>query len=83
MLTPTTIATVPPGCGDGVVDADEACDAAFLGGPVALAWSRFDADVRARVRSRYLETLETWRQRERYSVPGEFVIVAATATGGS
>lgn len=64
-------------------NADEACDAAFLGGPVALAWSRFDADVRARVRSRYLETLETWRQRERYSVPGEFVIVAATATGGS
>ena len=24
-------------------DADEACDAAFVGGPVALAWSRFDA----------------------------------------
>lgn len=64
-------------------NADEACDAAFVGGPVALAWSRFDADVRARVRSRYLETLETWRQRERYSVPGEFVIVAATAPGGT
>ena len=28
-------------------DADEAYSAAFEGGPVALAWSRFGADVRA------------------------------------
>ena len=27
-------------------DDDEACDAAFIGGPAALAWSRFDARAR-------------------------------------
>ena len=32
------------------VDAEDACDAAFAAGPVALAWSRFDDHVRARVR---------------------------------
>ncbi len=60
-------------------DADEACNAAFVGGPVVLAWSRFGADVRARVRARYLEAIEPWRHDESYGVPGEFVIVAAVA----
>jgi ubiquinone/menaquinone biosynthesis C-methylase UbiE len=60
-------------------DADEACNAAFVGGPVALAWSRFGADVRARVRARYLQAIAAWRHDEGYRVPGEFVIVAALA----
>ncbi len=60
-------------------DADEACGAAFAGGPVALAWSRFDEAVRARVRERYLSEISVWRQGERYLVPGEFVIIAARA----
>jgi ubiquinone/menaquinone biosynthesis C-methylase UbiE len=60
-------------------DADEACRAAFVGGPVALAWSRFEDDVRARVRRCYIEALEPWKQGDRYRVPGEFVIVKATA----
>ena len=59
--------------------ADEACDAAFIGGPVALAWSRFDAVVRARVRARYLESIDAWRDGDRYRVPGEFVVVSAHA----
>ena len=63
------------------VDADNACDAAFVGGPVALAWSHFDAEVRARVRARYLAAIEPWRHGERYRVPGEFVLVAAVAPG--
>jgi len=58
-------------------DADEACDAAFVGGPVALAWSRFDAEVRARVRARYLDAIEPWRVGHGYRIPGEFVIAAA------
>ena len=58
-------------------DGDEACRAAFLGGPVALAWSRFGADVRQRVRARYLDALAPWRQGAGYSVPAEFVIVTA------
>ena len=59
-------------------DADEACDAAFVAGPVALAWSRFSAETRARVRARYLAAIARWRDRESYRVPGEFVVVTAT-----
>jgi ubiquinone/menaquinone biosynthesis C-methylase UbiE len=59
-------------------DAAQACDAAFVGGPVALAWSRFDADVRARVHARYLVAIAAWRQGGGYRVPGEFVVVSAT-----
>lgn len=56
--------------------ANEACDAAFVGGPVALAWSRFDPEVRTRVRARYLDAIERWREGDNYSVPGEFVVAA-------
>jgi hypothetical protein len=57
-------------------DAVQACAAAFAGGPVALAWSRFDATVRERVQSRYLESIEPWRRGLGYSLPAEYVIVA-------
>lgn len=62
-------------------DADDACHAAFVGGPMALAWSRFDADVRARVSRRYVEAIDAWRHGQGYRVPGEFVVVAAIAGG--
>ena len=55
------------------------CEAAFVGGPVALAWSRFDAAVRERVRRRYVEAIAPWRDGVAYRVPGEFVIVSARA----
>jgi ubiquinone/menaquinone biosynthesis C-methylase UbiE len=57
--------------------ADDACAAAFLGGPVAHPWSRFDDKRRARVRARYLESIEPWRNGNGYMIPGEFVLVAA------
>jgi ubiquinone/menaquinone biosynthesis C-methylase UbiE len=60
-------------------DANQACDAAFVGGPVALAWSRFNDEVRARVRARYLEAIDSWRRGHGYRIPGEFVIAAAGA----
>jgi len=60
-------------------DADEACDAAFVGGPVALAWSRFDDEVRALVRARYLDAIAPWRHGRGYQVPGEFVVATAVA----
>lgn len=59
-------------------DDDEACDAAFVGGPVALAWSRFDEDARTRVRERYLDAIASWKYPHGYRVPGEFVIVSVT-----
>lgn len=55
---------------------DEACGAAFTGGPVALAYSRFDAGTRQAVVSAYLESIEPWRTGGGYAVPAEFVIVA-------
>jgi len=57
---------------------DEACDAAFVGGPVALAWSRLDTTARSRVRSRYLESIEAWRQADCFRIPAQFVIVSAS-----
>lgn len=56
-----------------------ACDAATLGGPVALAWSRFDAKTRTRVEQRYLDSLMPWRSATGFLVPAEFVIVLAVA----
>jgi ubiquinone/menaquinone biosynthesis C-methylase UbiE len=61
-------------------DDDDACRAAFLGGPVALAWSRFAGDARERVRARYLDSLAGWRTGTGYRVPAEFVIVSARLT---
>jgi SAM-dependent methyltransferase len=58
-------------------DATEACAAAFAGGPVALAWSRFDATARERVQLRYLESIAPWRHGLGYRVPAEYLIVAA------
>lgn len=55
---------------------DEACGAAFVGGPVALAYSRFDEDTRQAVHAEYLASIEPWRKGAGYAVPGEFVIVA-------
>lgn len=60
-------------------DADDACNAAFAAGPVALAWSRFDDHVRTRVRGRYLAAIEPWRSGRGYRIPGEFVVAAASA----
>jgi SAM-dependent methyltransferase len=59
-------------------DDDEACDAAFVGGPVALAWSRLDPSARLRVRSRYLESIARWRRERCYRIPAQFVVVAAS-----
>ena len=57
-------------------DADAACDAAFLSGPVALAYSRFDETTRLSVRAEYLASLEPWRDGERFDIPGTFVIAS-------
>lgn len=61
----------------GYEDAQQACVAAFVGGPVALAWSRFPDEVRARVCDRYIEAISGFRNGSGYQVPGEFVVVAA------
>jgi ubiquinone/menaquinone biosynthesis C-methylase UbiE len=42
---------------------DEACGAAFVGGPVALAYGRFDERTRFRVQREYLDSIAQWRIR--------------------
>lgn len=65
------------------IDADQACDAAFVGGPVAMAWSRFDGSTRARVRANYLEAIKPWRSGKGYQIPGEFVVLSGAAAQAS
>ena len=54
--------------------AEEACGAAFDGGPVALAYSRFDDAIKQEARADYIASIEPYRKGERYEIPGEFVI---------
>lgn len=62
-------------------DGDDACGAAFLGGPVALAYSRFDASTRSAVHAEYLASISRYRDGTGYAVPGEFVVAAARKPG--
>lgn len=53
---------------------DEALNAAFRGGPVALAYSRFDEATREAVHAEYLQSIEGFRDGAAYGIPGEFVV---------
>ena len=57
--------------------ADAACGAAFAGGPVALAYSHFDAATRASAHAEYLASIAAFRTGAGYAIPGEFVIAVA------
>ena len=54
--------------------ADDALGAAFVGGPVALACSRFDATPREEAHAEYLASIEPYRRGSGYAIPGEFVV---------
>lgn len=56
---------------------DEALKAAFLAGPVALAWSRLDELARRRVCQRYLAAIEPYREAYGHRIPGEFAVLSA------
>jgi ubiquinone/menaquinone biosynthesis C-methylase UbiE len=55
--------------------ADEAIGAAFVGGPVAMAYSRFDDATRAEAHAEYLASIDAYRHGDGYRIPGEFVVV--------
>jgi len=56
---------------------NEALAAAFAGGPVALAYSRFDPATRDEAHAEYLESISGFRSADgRYDIPGEFVAVS-------
>lgn len=54
---------------------DAAVGAAFAGGPVAMAYSRFDEETRAEAHAEYLASIEPFRSNGGYRIPGEFVVV--------
>lgn len=56
--------------------ADAALGAAFRGGPVALAYNRFDGATKQAVHTEYLDSIAAYRSGEGYEIPGEFVAVA-------
>ena len=53
---------------------EEAYVAAFAGGPVAMAYSRFDDATRASAHADYLESIAAFKRGDGYAVPGEFVV---------
>ena len=53
---------------------EEACGAAFLGGPVALAYSKFSDDVRKEACEEYIESIKSYKETDGFHVPGEFVV---------
>ncbi len=57
--------------------AEDAIGAAFVGGPVALAYAHFDDDTRDEAHAEYLRTIQPYRRGEGYSIPGEFVVALA------
>lgn len=61
--------------------ADEALEAVFRAGPVALAYARFDERTRQAVHAEYLESIAAYRVGDGYRLPGEFVVAVARAPG--
>ncbi|HXB96042.1 MAG TPA: methyltransferase domain-containing protein [Puia sp.] len=57
-------------------DASEALGAAFDGGPVALAYHKFNDSIKEQVHADYLASLTAYKKGEGYEVPGEFVVAS-------
>jgi hypothetical protein len=53
---------------------EEACVAAFGGGPVAMAYSRFDEATREGAHAEYLASIAAYRRGDGYALPGQFVV---------
>jgi ubiquinone/menaquinone biosynthesis C-methylase UbiE len=56
---------------------EDACGAAFAGGPVALAYHKFSNEIKSEVHREYLDSISSWKTNSGYAVPGEFVIAVA------
>jgi hypothetical protein len=56
------------------MSCEDACGAAFAGGPVALAYARFAACTRQAAHAEYVAAIAPYRRGNGYAIPGEFVI---------
>jgi ubiquinone/menaquinone biosynthesis C-methylase UbiE len=54
--------------------AEQACGAAFAGGPVALAYNKFSNEEKEEAHKEYLLSIDQYKRGEGYEVPGEFVL---------
>lgn len=52
---------------------EHAIKAAFFGGPVALAYHKFDEKTRKEAHQEYLDSINPFRNGNGYDIPGEFV----------
>lgn len=78
----TGVRTVRLSCTLPYPDEDSALEAAFVGGPVALAYNRFDASTRAAAHAEYLASIARYRTPQGYRIPGEFVVCKGIKPGG-
>jgi ubiquinone/menaquinone biosynthesis C-methylase UbiE len=53
---------------------EEACGAAFAGGPVALAYHKFSEQVKKEADAEYIDSIKSFQRNNGYAVPGEFVV---------
>lgn len=60
---------------------EHACAAAFAGGPVAMAYSRFDDQTRHEAHAEYIESISAFRRDGRFEIPGEFVVTMGRRPG--
>jgi len=60
--------------------AADALAAVFQGGPVALAYSRFDEPTRCAVHAEYLDSIAPYATGDGYRIPGEFVAAVARSS---
>lgn len=60
--------------------AEDAVGAAFAGGPVALAYNRFDENTREEAHGDYLASIAPFRNGGGYDIPGEFVVARGEKT---
>lgn len=54
---------------------EEAIVGAFLGGAVAMAYRKFDDETKEEAHKEYIESIKPYHDGDRYSIPGEFVVV--------
>lgn len=52
----------------------KACTAVFSGGPVAMAYSRFNDKTKEEAHQEYLASIEQYKNGIGYNIPGEFVV---------
>jgi hypothetical protein len=53
---------------------DHVITAAFDGGPVALAYRKFDEQTKEIVQQDYLDSISVFKSGDGYEIPGEFVV---------